>query len=417
MHNLLVILKREYLEKVRTRSFILSTIGLPLLMIVAMVLPQKLATMKRKTARHVVVAAYTQQLGDAVKSELLADRTKAGVKYNVDVETIATDDLRAKLNDRVSKGEVDGYIWLSRSDAAARKITYAGREVSDFMDEASIKAAIRQACLQQRLLDYGMAADATAEMLKDTKVETVRLAGGKQSKTSTTAGFFASFTMVMLLYTTLALYGVSVMRAVLDEKTSRVMEVLLSSCTARDMLMGKILGVGAVAMTQIGIWIAVAGGIALPMAAASGLLKDVNISTVQLVSFAVFFLLGYLLYSAIFAAVGASVNSEQEGQQLQLVAMSPLIIAIVMMMSVLREPNSPVAFWLSMIPFFAPIVMYLRIAVQQPPVWQIALSIGLLAVTVWGLMVLCGRIYRVGVLMYGKRPTLPEIMKWVKYAG
>ncbi len=417
MHNLLVILKREYLEKVRTRSFIFSTIALPLLMLVAMLLPQKLATMKRKTARHVVVAAQTQQLGEAVKSQLLADRAKAGVKYNVDVETITGDEMRKQLGDRVSNGQVDAYVWLPQADVTARKVTYAGRELSDFMDEASIKVAVTQACMEQRLLAYGIPAGETSELLKDVKVETVRLAGGKENKTSTIAGFFAAFTMVMLLYTTLALYGVSVMRAVLDEKTSRVMEVLLSSCTSRDLLTGKILGVGAVAMTQIGIWIAVAAGVALPMAAASGMLKDVHISPVSLVGFAVFFLLGYLLYSTIFAAIGATVNSEQEGQQLQLLAMSPLIIAIVMMMSVLREPNSPIALWMSMIPFLAPIVMYLRIAVQTPPVWQIAVSIALLAATVVGLMLLCGRIYRVGVLMYGKRPTLPEIMKWMKYAG
>jgi ABC-2 type transport system permease protein len=417
MHNLLVVLKREYLERVRTKSFLLSTIGLPLLMIVAMVLPQKLATMKRKTARHIVVAAYTQQLGDSVRRQLLADRARAGVKYNLEVITIAGDDNRKQLNDRVSQGGIDGYLWLSEADVAARKVTYAGRELSDFMDEAAIKVAVTYGCMEQRLLKFGVSGAEIGDLMKSVSVETVRLAGGKESKTSTLGGFFASFTMVMLLYTTLALYGVAVMRAIVDEKTSRVMEVLLSSCTSRDLMTGKILGVGAVGMTQILIWILLTVSVGLPMAAAGGLLKNVHISPAALAAFAVFFLLGYLLYSTIFAAVGATVNSEQEGQQLQVIAMMPLIIAIMLMMSVLREPNSPLAVWTSMIPFFAPIIMYLRISVQTPPLWQITVSVGLLAATVWVMIVLCGRIYRVGVLMYGKRPTLPEILKWVKYAG
>jgi ABC-2 type transport system permease protein len=206
------------------------------------------------------------------------------------------------------------------------------------------------------------------------------------------------------------------MRAVLEEKNSRVMEVMLSSATSTELMAGKLIGVGAVGLTQIGIWIVMAGVYALPALAAGASTGEIRIAPLTLAAFALFFLFGYFLYSSIYAAVGAVITSEQEGQQLQFIILLPLIVAVFMMGPVMRAPDSPVAVWTSMVPFFSPVLMYVRIAVQPPPVWQIALSLVLLVVTIAGILILCARIYRIGILMYGKRPTLPEIVKWLKYA-
>jgi ABC-2 type transport system permease protein len=224
--------------------------------------------------------------------------------------------------------------------------------------------------------------------------------------------------MVMMLYMTLLIYGMSVMRSVLEEKTSRVMEVVLSSAKASELMAGKILGVGAVGLTQVAIWIVIAAGASAPALLAMAGVKDsgFHIEMRVLPAFAVFFVLGYMLYSTLFAALGAMVNSEQEAQQWQTFVTLPIVVPMVMMMFVIRQPNAPLSVWMSMVPFFAPILMYLRIVVQTPPWWQIALSIGLLIATIWGVIWMCSRIYRIGILMYGKKPTLPEIMKWVKYA-
>jgi ABC-2 type transport system permease protein len=174
--------------------------------------------------------------------------------------------------------------------------------------------------------------------------------------------------------------------------------------------------VAAVGLTQVGLWGVMATVFAAPGAMAADLFHKARISPVALVSFAVFFLLGYLLYATMYAALGAIVNTEQEGQQMQIIIMMPLILAVSLIMLVIRDPNGTVATWTSMIPFVAPVLMYLRIVVQTPPLWQIGLCIVLLAGTIYGLLALCSRIYRVGILMYGKRPTLPEIVKWIKYA-
>jgi ABC-2 type transport system permease protein len=224
------------------------------------------------------------------------------------------------------------------------------------------------------------------------------------------------FAMVMLLYTAVIFYGVSVMRSVLEEKNTRILEVLLSSTTSTELMAGKLLGVGAVGLTQMVIWIVMAGVVALPSLAMYPSLGTVQLSPLVLAAFVAFFLLGYLLYSAIYAAIGAIVTTEQEGQQIQIMIVLPLVVGVFLMGPILRAPDSPVAFWTSMIPFLSPLLMYLRIAVGPPPLWQITLSLFLLIATIAAILVLCARIYRVGVLMYGKRPTLPEILKWLKYA-
>jgi ABC-2 type transport system permease protein len=178
---------------------------------------------------------------------------------------------------------------------------------------------------------------------------------------------------------------------------------------------GKVLGVGAVGLSQLMIWGVAAGLLGTPgIVAAAGM--GLQIPLRVLLWLPVFFLLGFALYSASYAALGASVNTEQEAQQFQLIVMLPLILAITMMYAVIRQPNSGLAIALSLFPFTAPVLMYLRMVVSQPPAWQLALSLGLMLATVYGVVVLCARIYRVGILMYGKRPTLPEILRWLRYA-
>ena len=194
------------------------------------------------------------------------------------------------------------------------------------------------------------------------------------------------------------------------------MEVMLAVAKPREMMAGKILGVGSVGLTQFAIWGATASIFTGAQAfAARDQLKGF-FSPMLLISFAVFFLLGYTLYSTMYAAVGAMVNSEQEAQQASFLVIMPIIAAVAIAFPALQNPTSVVAFWGSMVPFTSPIVMFIRIAVQQPPWWQIGLSIAINVVTIYGLVLLCARIYRVGVLMYGKKPTLPEIIKWLRYS-
>ena len=418
MHNVWLIIRREYLERVRTKSFIISTLLLPAFMFGVTVLPSKLAMMKGGT-HHLVVAAPTAELAETVKSELQSKPDEkessqgAATTYQVDVDTSMTESERTALRDRVSSGEIDGFLWLDPAGLESRKVNYYGRETSDFVEQGRLERAVRTAIMRQRLAAKGVDSAELDSLLKDVDLQEVNVKAGKETKAGGVETFFSSILLVMLLYMTLLLYGVAVMRSVVEEKNSRVMEVMLSSCSAKEMMAGKILGVCAAGVTQILIWAVLVAVIAGPQMAAGG---GLNIPASAMPAFAVFFFLGFMLYSSLYAALGAMVNSDQEAQQWQWFVVMPIVVPIIMMTYVIRQPNSPVSFWMSLVPFFSPILMYLRIIVQTPPWWQIALSVGLLLATVWCVVVLCSRIYRIGILMYGKRPTLPEIFKWMKYA-
>jgi ABC-2 type transport system permease protein len=432
MRNTWLIIKREYLERVRTRSFMVLTLLLPAIVAAVMVLPAKLATIGKK-AQHVVVVTSTPQFGEIVRQGLLssadndddeaASETNAAKQardkqYIIDVDSNPTEAERAALSEKVSSQAIDGYLWLSDDAIASGKVTWVSRNMPGSGERSRLSEKLSRIIQYTRLSGsgVGMTGDQANLLLKPIKVEAVRMEHGRETRDSTGMKLIEVVVMVMLLYMAVLLYGISVMRSVLEEKNSRVMEVLLSSATPTELMTGKLFGVGAVGLTQIVVWAVIAGVFAVPALAMQPDLDQLKVSPGVLAAFAAFFFLGYLLYSTIYAAIGAITTTEQEGQQLQFFVVIPLVLSVFMLNPVVQTPDAPVVAWLSMFPFFAPVVMYARIVVQTPPVWQIALSLFLLIATIAGIMVLCARIYRVGILMYGKRATLPEILKWVKYA-
>jgi len=209
------------------------------------------------------------------------------------------------------------------------------------------------------------------------------------------SSFLVAYVLFFLMYMVVLLYGMNVARSIIEEKTSRVFEVLLATIKPDELLAGKILGVGAVGLTQVAIWMAAAGLIAARLGATSG----VQISMPQVVYFIVYFALGYALYSAVAAALGAMTNSEQELQQLNMFLMIPLFFSMLMLTPVVTNPNSMISRVVSQIPFCAPLLMNLRVSISMPQPWEVS-----------------SRIYRVGILMYGKKPNLPEILRWLKYS-
>jgi ABC-2 type transport system permease protein len=214
------------------------------------------------------------------------------------------------------------------------------------------------------------------------------------------------------MYMVVLLYGMNVARSIIEEKTSRVFEVLLATIKPDELLAGKIIGVGSVGLTQVGIWMTAA----LLFAAQAGAMGGVTISMTQIVFFIIYFALGYALYSSVAAALGAMTNSEQELQQLNMFLMLPLFVSMGMLVPIMTSPNSMLSRVVSQIPFCAPLLMDFRISIAMPQWWEIGLSIGLILVTIFAVLWISSRIYRVGILMYGKKPNLPEILRWLKYS-
>jgi len=429
MRNTWLVIQREYLQRVRTRTFLVLTILAPAIVTVLMVLPMKFANMGQGP-EHVVIVTSNQQFGETIRKELLAspvvedeDQSNPEAKqetkdlYTLEIDANPTEAERNALREKLSARSINGFIWLTDDAIANHQITWYGREVAGFHERTWLSTAINRVTQQQLLSSRGVPSAQVEEILQPIKVQPVRIEEGKETKSAGRGRFLKIVVMVMLIYMAVLLYGISVMRSVLEEKNSRVMEVLLSSATSTQLMTGKILGVGAVGLTQIAVWMIMAGVVGLPALAAQPNLSELAISPLAMISFAVFFLLGYLLYSTMYATIGAITTTEQEGQQVQFLIVIPLVLSVFMLTPAIRTPDAPAVIWMSMIPFFAPIVMYTRIVVQTPPLWQIALCLTILVATIAGLTLLCARIYRIGVLIYGKRPTLPEIVKWLKYAN
>jgi ABC-2 type transport system permease protein len=427
MHNVWTLLQREYLERVRSRSFVIFTLLMPAFMAGIVLVPAKLAEMNSGGVHNMVLVVDHPQIAQAVMQELGTPKQQGGpdadegilspTTYVVQVDTTPTDAERDLLRQQVSDGKITGFLWLTDDALAKHSITYSTKEAADFGQSFELRNAVRTAITKQHLAQKGMSGAEVDSLLMPIDLKTVRIEKGREGASGTTV-LITAVCMVMLLYGVVLIYGVAVMRSVIEEKSTRILEVLLSSVTSKELLAGKILGVGAVGLTQILIWVTCALLFSVPgLIAAKPFLGEVHIPAAGMVAFAVFFLLGYLLYSSMYAAIGSMVTTDQEAQQMQWPAMIPVILAVFLMNPVLQHPNSPLSFWLSMVPFFAPILMLVRVLIEPPPVWQLALSIGLMLATIYGLLSLASRIYRVGILMYGKRPTLAELRRWLRYAG
>jgi ABC-2 type transport system permease protein len=427
MHNIWTLIQREYLERVRTRSFVIFTLLMPAVMAGSVLIPEKIEEMNSGGEKHIVIVANNPQLATAVGQELSASKAKTDLgleagtfkptMYTIRVDGDTSDAENDRLRQQVSGGQITGFLWLTDRALAERKVTYNTKEAADFMQSGTIRSALRTAVTKQRLSQKGMNGPEIDALLTPIDLATIRIEKGREGTSGTTV-FVTALAMVMLLYSVVLIYGIAVMRSVIEEKSTRILEVLLSAVTPKQLLAGKILGVGAVGLTQIVIWVTFAILFSVPgLLAARSFLGEVHIPVGGMIAFAIFFLLGYLLYSSMYAAIGSMVNTDHEAQQMQWPAMVPLVLGVVLMNSVIQHPDSPLAFWLSIVPFFAPILMLVRILVAQPPLWQIALCIALMMATVYGLLALASRIYRIGILMYGKRPTLPELRRWLRYAG
>lgn len=421
MHKLWLVVKREYLTRVRTKGFIISTIVVPVLTVGILVLQIVTASRQAGHTLRIAVLDDAGGLGSAVVTGLSTKLPSGQAEFQV-VQTWENPpaDAENSLRAQVLRGELDAFLVLPAALADGKtSAEFHTRNPGQVTISNELDNDVSNAVIAQRLHARGVDVRDVAQVVKgvDLKVIKIGTRGDREEKGQT---IVLAIVMGMLLYTTLIIYGVATMRAVMEEKTTRVIEILVASARPFYLLAGKIMGVAAVGLTQYAIWVTAgalvtAYGAALASMAHAGALPSLHLSWPMLACTMIFFLMGYLLYASLYAAVGAMVSSDQEAQQAQMPVTMLIVAAVVLFNVILRDPNSPLSTALSMIPFFAPILMLLRITLQTPPFWQIALCLLILALTTAGFVFLAARIYRVGILMYGKRPSLAELVKWVKY--
>jgi ABC-2 type transport system permease protein len=417
----LYVIRREYYESIRKKSFIVSTILAPILLLVIYAIP--ILTVFFVPAEQVSVAVLDRTgliVDDFVAS--LTDTLKDGrPKYKTAVPQPVDGDfdgLEVVLIETIDNGALDVLIQIPEDVFDTGKVDYISKDhfIEQVMDD--IRSRLDPVVVSHRLAKEGMEYERVIRLTQRIELDEKKLTkGGVLENEELIGEFVLVVVFVMILYMTLLSWGISVQRSIIEEKGSRVIEVMLSSVEPRDLFLGKIIGLGSLGLTQIAIWSLMLLAVTFSSSlAAAQYASYVRIAPIDIIYFVVFFVLGYLLYSSIFSIIGAVCSTEQDAQQLQSFVVFPMVIPIMLMFLVIQNPNSTVAVVLSMIPLFTPMLMLARVVISEPSFWQVGLSILLLVVSIYGAIVFSARVFRVGILMYGKRPGLKEIFRWFRYA-
>ncbi|HEY6490739.1 MAG TPA: ABC transporter permease [Terracidiphilus sp.] len=412
---MLLIAKREYLEQVRGRAFRMTTIGLPALFALIVGVGY-LSSLGLGANRHMAIVASNAELADRIRDRIVGDKE---AKARVDVIVPGTEVERAELVKEVARQKLDGVLWIDTPPGKEPTASYTSTSAGDFITTARLKSALTHAMLDTRLTESGMPQTAADALVDGVPIETYQVKkDGSVVKSNARASFWKGYVMAILLSMTTMIYGMNVARSIIQEKTSRIFEVMLAIARPADLLAGKLIGVGAVGLTQIAIWL-VAGAVILFSPFAAALMTGefaVHFTWTEAILFPVYFVLGYLLYSSLFAGLAATCETEQELQMYMPLAAAPTWLSFALIILIINDSNSVWSIAASLFPPIAPIIMFLRMAAEIPPAWQFAVSIGLMVLSIWAVLWVSTRLYRVGILMYGKRATLPELLRWIRYS-
>lgn len=438
MSNISIIIQREFNERVRKKSFIITTLLMPVLMIALMASPALIMQYSRGDEKVIAVVD---------DSGLVAPKLENSKEIAFETTDLSTEEARKQLTDKF--GVL--YIGSDILENASNVKLYANSS-SSLSLESAITGQIEHILEAEKLKAYNI--ENLSKILDEVKtkvnMQTFRNDKSQEEDTQAQSSMVATgvgYVLGFILYMFLLIYGSMVMQSVIEEKNNRVLEVMVSSVRPFDLMMGKILGVASVAVVQVLIWGVLIVGVGFLIVSnllpadvmeaakamqqgmpAGGSMVDINPEMLQAVaammdiayivkifaSLVLFVFGGFLLYAAMFAAVGSAVDNVQDASQLQMPITLPIILALLMMFVVIRDPNSQLAFWFSIIPFTSPIVMMARIP-YDIPLWEIVLSLAVLYASFIGMVWFAAKIYRVGIFMYGKKPSLKELFKWVRY--
>lgn len=428
MGDLMIIAQREYWQRVRTKGFLIATFLGPFLLVIS----------------TLIIAFLAVQFGEeSEKSITLVDETGVlGQKLSLpgEFDVTISDEPRDTVRAQLDRGEIDGYLVLPEELVNGEgEALYYSRGAGGISLSFELRSAVNQTIRNHRILASGAPDTVFAILQSSVPTRMIKVTDEGESADSTLALTGIGYGMAFLIYLCMILYGAIVMRGVIEEKTSRISELIASSATPFDLMLGKVLGIGAMGLTQFVLWSLIgfamslfAGGIALmfvdtaaldlPAEASQQAMLDAagisipEISPAIFLYFILFFLGGYLLYASLMAAVGSAVEQESDAQQFMWPVLIPLMIPMFFISQVAVAPDSALSVVLSIIPFSSPILMIVRIASTTVPFWQIGLSFLLLIIAFIGAVWLASRIYRIGILMYGKKPKLADLIKWIRVA-
>lgn len=422
MSNLSIVIGREYIQRVRRKSFIISTILMPVLMLGLMAVPALVAAFSGPEEKVVAVIDPDGQIAPLLAASSDKSLTFCPVSVSAD---------SAKADQRY-----DAILDLGHGAVASPDhICLYTRGAASMQTESAISQAITQSIRGIRLASYrdqvpGLD-NIIAQIEPSIAMDTKRIDTEQEQSTSSVTAYIVGMVMSLMLYMFIMLYGQMVMTSIIEEKSNRVLEVVVSSVKPAQLMLGKILGIGAVAVTQIAIWFVLIAGFttfAMPSLSASLLNSTTDLDLLNAIHMlgdagfiislfgylALFLVGGYLFYAAIYAAIGSAVDNIQDASQLQSLAMVPIILGLVFSMSVVSDPNSPMAVTMSMVPLTSPMVMMARLPFGIPTIQSVT-SLAILFATMAAMVWFAAKIYRVGIFMYGKKPTIVQMLRWARY--
>lgn len=432
---MLIVLKHEFRQKIKSKAFIIFTFIAPLLMGAAIAVPILITVMNEGNDKQLAIVDSTGRLGkyfaiDTAKRSLLQDPRGASssaaslapkIHITVMDPSMTTANTVDSLKSLLLQKKISGYLLIPSGAVNDSGVTAILRmtNANDFTAQEYLSSHYKDGLFAERLKTSGIDPDFVKKAHNGTDIQTLKVTEEKETNDNG-VGFIGGYITGMFLYISMLLYGSLIMQSVIEEKNSRVIELLSSSVRPIDILIGKVLGVGLAGLVQISAWavmFACVSFFALPaimmkMGAGAGNI----ISPTVFIYFVLYFFFGYMIYATLYAGAGATVEQASDAQQVSMPITILIILPILMMTSVIQSPSSTSSVILSLIPFFSPILMLGRIFSETPPWWQIALSFVLMGATFFGVLWLSGKIYRTGILMYGKKFTLREIAKWLRYS-
>jgi ABC-2 type transport system permease protein len=415
MRTVGVVVVREFLQRVRTRAFLISTIGAPVILMGILVVPAWFSAREATAEFKIALVDRTGVLAQGLQPRLEAMGFQVEV---VQPGSPEEDGLRQRLEE-----ELRGAVFLDTGTLERGSALWVGSEAPSALRRVGLREGVARTALEVRLRATGEA-DAVGALLAGGALE-VETLEPVEAEATRLAGMAVGFVGAFFLYMVIILYGSMVLRAVLEEKTGRIVEIIVSSMRPWELMLGKVLGVGAVGLFQLAIW---SGAGLLIVGLAAPYLLGLLAAETRLVEqfqgfmpgpgvitfFVICFVVGYFLYASLFAAVGAMCASEEDAQQLQFPVVILVVFPVVLLMPTMENPDTGWAVAASLFPFFSPILMFARVAAGAAALWEVGLSIVLMLGALWGSAWVAGRIYRVGILMQGKRPTIPELWRWIR---
>jgi len=448
MKKFLAVVRYEYRKVVLRWAFLIGTFIFPVLAAGFGLVPALIFSIKSEPTRIAVVdptGDVLSRLKENLTSEAIAEKAREeatpttgdltasqqermqkgarGVSsgfvfVDYDAANKSGEQIRTELTNDIRSGEIDAYLIIPADVSnVGSSFEFRSRKGGDFVANDALRDALNQAVRAKRLSDANISIEKVKSLSQDIDFDAKGLTETGEEKDSDML-MAASFVIGLMIYITLMIYGQVIMGAVVEEKDTRIAEILFSSARPFQLMMGKLVGVGLAGLTQLGIWVvslgALVGFLSVQAGSAEIFRSLPQVTPMMIAYFLAFFLLGYFLYASIYGLIGSMVTNVQEGGQFALPATMLLVLGYLFSFGVIRDPNSDMSFWVSIAPFLAPITMPVRIMAEMPPLWQILLAMAINAAAIAGLVWLASRVYRVGMLMYGKRATIPEVWKWIR---